>query len=233
MHGDVASTPLLPRLSLLTLILTFKLPCFTQMAALRIQRNTGLIPSLNIASPTFLEDTSAPIGSLGLYIKATVLLGRVVNFLQRLPRVKCADAGHPCLEVKEGVKASCVVSFSLSALPPSAPLLVFLPLSLFPVLSTDANNFYSLNRPEFIELDVALLKFKATHSANFFDASGNQIDGFLASTYAIPHVYVALSSPSQSRNSLTLPVSAVRQFFFMRRSATVSTSRLHRLSRAA
>lgn len=40
--------------------------------------------------------------------------------------------------------------------------------------------------PEFVELDYALSKFRATVSADFFNA-GNLVDGHLASAYAIPH----------------------------------------------
>ncbi|BGP13549.1 hypothetical protein JCM10213v2_001475 [Rhodosporidiobolus nylandii] len=130
------------------------LPCAATMPmpTLNIDRTTGQIPSLSISSPTFFEDTSAPIGSLGTYIKATILLGRVVNFLQRLPRARCADIGDTCTNVKAGIK----------------------------------------KLPEFVELDVALSRFKASHSANFYDATGTQIDGFLASAYAIPHVATIL-----------------------------------------
>ncbi|GAA5989687.1 hypothetical protein JCM11641_007280 [Rhodosporidiobolus odoratus] len=138
------------------------LPCAATMPmpSLHITPATGQIPSLSISSPTFLEDSSAPIGSLGLYIKASVLLGRVVNYLQRLPRARCVDIGPDCDELKAMLKA----------------------------------------QPEFIELDVSLSKFKACHSANFYDASGNQIDGFLASAYAIPHVAtILLHEPLTSR----------------------------------
>ncbi|GAA6042228.1 hypothetical protein JCM8097_005105 [Rhodosporidiobolus ruineniae] len=130
------------------------LPCMATMPmpGLRIDRRTGQIPSLSIKSPSFLEDTSAPVGSLGLYIKATVLLGRVVNFLQRLPRARCIDVGQSCWDVKEALKQS----------------------------------------PEFVELDVALSKFKATQSAKFFDATGTFIDGFLTSAYVVPHVATIL-----------------------------------------
>ncbi|GAA5905660.1 hypothetical protein JCM6882_008740 [Rhodosporidiobolus microsporus] len=130
------------------------LPCAAPMPmpSLVIDRRTGQIPSLSISSPTFLEDVSAPIGPLGLYIKATVLLGRVVNFLQRLPRARCVDAGGTCAEIKAALKAT----------------------------------------PEFIELDVALMKFKASHSANFYDQTGSHIDGFRTSAYVIPHVATIL-----------------------------------------
>jgi len=50
----------------------------------------------------------------------------------------------------------------------------------------------SVNRPEFVELDLAISKYKASNSANFFDNAGSSIDGFLASAYVIPHVYVSL-----------------------------------------
>ncbi|GAA5840455.1 hypothetical protein JCM11251_006565 [Rhodosporidiobolus azoricus] len=130
------------------------LPCAAPMSmpSLAIDRRTGQIPSLSISSPTFLTDLSAPIGPLGLYIKATVLLGRVVNYLQRLPRARCVDVGGNCAEVKARLKAT----------------------------------------PEFIELDVALSQFKATHSANFYDATGSSIDGFRTSAYVIPHIATIL-----------------------------------------
>lgn len=57
-------------------------------------RSTSLTPlqisSISIRSPTFLQEAAAPTGSLGLYVKAVVLLGRVVNFLQR------ASLSLPC-----------------------------------------------------------------------------------------------------------------------------------------
>ncbi|GAA5868706.1 hypothetical protein JCM1840_004363 [Sporobolomyces johnsonii] len=130
------------------------LPCTATMPmpSLSIDPNLGYIPALSIASPTFLDDTSAPIGSLGLYIKATILLGRVVNYLQRLPKYIRIPKGQSCSEAKRAAKAS----------------------------------------PEFVELDVAISKFKASHSANFYDNADSSIDGFLASAYAIPHVATIL-----------------------------------------
>ncbi|GAA6003285.1 hypothetical protein JCM10207_001843 [Rhodosporidiobolus poonsookiae] len=131
------------------------LPCTATvpMPGLRIVHSTGQIPPLSISNPAVFEDTSAPVGSLGLYIKATILLGRVVNYLQRLPRARCADRGDSCEEIKARAKQS----------------------------------------PDFVELDVALSKFKASHSNNFYqDAMGSQVDGFLASAYIVPHVATIL-----------------------------------------
>ena len=64
------------------------------------------IPSLYPASPSFLQDTSAPIGSLGLYIKSTILLGRVVNYTQRFPRYLVIPPGESCSSFKRNIKAS-------------------------------------------------------------------------------------------------------------------------------
>ncbi|GAA6049853.1 hypothetical protein JCM3770_004216 [Rhodotorula araucariae] len=130
------------------------LPCISPypLPALEIDTALGLVPSLSITSPTFLDDTSAPIGSLGLYIKATVLLGRVVNYLQRLPRTKCVQQGESCSKVKVLAKS----------------------------------------RPEFVELDVALSRFKENVGPRLYDAVGDGIDGFLISAYCIPHVATIL-----------------------------------------
>ncbi|GAA6016950.1 hypothetical protein JCM11491_006922 [Sporobolomyces phaffii] len=134
--------------------ITTHLPCIaTQpMPGLSIDPMLCHIPSLYLGSPTFLQDTSAPIGSLGLYIKATILLGRVVNYTQRFPRYLTIPAGGTCSSIKRDIKAGA----------------------------------------DFIELDVAISKFKASHSANFFDNAGSTIDGFLASAYVIPHVATIL-----------------------------------------
>ncbi|BGO99959.1 hypothetical protein JCM10021v2_003637 [Rhodotorula toruloides] len=135
--------------------ITTPLPCrpLVPHPSLLFDKKTLEIPALSISSSNFFEDATAPIGSLGLYIKATVLLGRVVNFLQRnVPRAKCVEQGESCSGVKAEFKS----------------------------------------REEFVELDVALSKFKANHSANFYDAADNAIDGFLASAYAIPHVATML-----------------------------------------
>ncbi|GAA5931827.1 uncharacterized protein JCM15063_001579 [Sporobolomyces koalae] len=130
------------------------LPCAATppMPSLSIDPKLCHIPSLYFASPSFLEDTSAPIGSLGLYIKATILLGRVVNYTQRFPRYLLIPMGGSCSSIKRDMKAA----------------------------------------PDFVELDVAISKFKASHSANFFDNAGSSIDGFLASAYVVPHVCTIL-----------------------------------------
>jgi len=62
------------------------------------------IPALSIREPDFLADTSAPIGSFGLYVKATILLGRVINFLQRQPRWQQLPDDVTCSQLKEQVK---------------------------------------------------------------------------------------------------------------------------------
>jgi hypothetical protein len=132
-----------------------------------------------------LHETKAPIGSLGLYIKGNVLLGRVINWTQRespfvfsrrtreltltpagLPRYAVAPEGQTCSTMKNKIKESCVS---------------------MPCLSSELSLTARLRRPEFKELDFALSKFRTTVSGNFIDA-GNQIDGYLASSYAIPHV---------------------------------------------
>lgn len=61
-------------------------------------------------------------------------------------------------------------------------------------------------RPEFCELDVAISKYKASNSANFFDNAGSSIDGFLASAYVIPHVYVLFSSSAARKEVLRIDV---------------------------
>lgn len=65
-------------------------------------------------------------------------------------------------------------------------------LSYSPFGVTPLMMLCSVNRPEFVELDLAISKYKASNSANFFDNAGSSIDGFLASAYVIPHVYVSL-----------------------------------------
>lgn len=81
-----------------------------------------------------------------------MLLGRVVNYLQRLPRNKCVKRGAACSAVKAAAKA----------------------------------------RPDFIELDVALSRFKEDVGPRLYDAVGDGIDGFLVSAYCIPHVATIL-----------------------------------------
>jgi len=76
------------------------------MPGLSIDPQLCYIPSLYHASPSFLEDTSAPIGSLGLYIKATILLGRVVNYTQRFPRYLMIPMGQSCSQIKRDIKAT-------------------------------------------------------------------------------------------------------------------------------
>ncbi|GAA6061598.1 hypothetical protein JCM10212_000906 [Sporobolomyces blumeae] len=130
------------------------LPCSSTvpMPCLSIDPELACIPALSLASPSFLGDTTAPIGSLGLYIKATILLGRVVNYTQRFPRYLRIPPGETCSKIKKTMKAT----------------------------------------PEFIELDLGISKFKASHSSNFYDHAETGIDGFLASAYAIPHVATIL-----------------------------------------
>ncbi|ORY75339.1 hypothetical protein BCR35DRAFT_306317 [Leucosporidium creatinivorum] len=129
------------------------LPCFTSLPnpSLQIDPLQGRIHTLSLKDPDFLHETTAPIGSLGLYIKGNVLLGRVINWTQRLPRYAVAPEGETCTTMKIKIKESA----------------------------------------EFKELDFALSKFRTTVSGNFIDA-GNQIDGYLASSYAIPHVATIL-----------------------------------------
>lgn len=61
------------------------LPCFTSLPnpSLQIDPLQGRIHTLSLKDPDFLHETTAPIGSLGLYIKGNVLLGRVINWTQR------------------------------------------------------------------------------------------------------------------------------------------------------
>lgn len=60
------------------------LPCYstTSMPILAFNDQLGRIDALSLKNPDILKRTSAPIGSMGLYIKATILLGRVVNYIQ-------------------------------------------------------------------------------------------------------------------------------------------------------
>lgn len=118
------------------------------MPELAIDCETGLIPSISISSPQFLEDSAVPVGSLGVYIRSVVVFGRVINFLQRVPRNPCELQTLPCSVLKASVKL----------------------------------------QPEFVELDIALSRFKQTHSANFFDEDGNGIDMFSVCAYILPHV---------------------------------------------
>ena len=68
--------------------------------------------SLSIRHPDFLLDYAQPVGSLGQYIKAVVLLGRVINFLQRLPRWQNTSSEKSSSEAKRDIKATSV-SFPL------------------------------------------------------------------------------------------------------------------------
>lgn len=45
--------------------------------------STTFLASRSPKDPNFLQSTSKEIGSMGLYIKAVILLGRVINYLQR------------------------------------------------------------------------------------------------------------------------------------------------------
>lgn len=62
--------------------------------------------SLSIRHPDFLLDYAKPVGSLGQYIKAVVLLGRVINFLQRLPRWQNTSPDKSSSEAKRDIKAT-------------------------------------------------------------------------------------------------------------------------------
>lgn len=86
-------------------LLTDSLSLFVQMPGLSIDPLLCHVPSLYHASPSFLQDTSAPIGALGLYIKATILLGRVVNYTQRFPRYLVIPLGESCSSMKRDIKA--------------------------------------------------------------------------------------------------------------------------------
>ncbi|GAA5890830.1 hypothetical protein JCM8208_003067 [Rhodotorula glutinis] len=151
--------------------ITTHLPCISPYPhpSLEIDPTTGLIPSLSIMSPSFLDDTSAPTGSLGLYVKACVLLGRVVNYLQRLPRTKCVKRGAACSAVKAHNKAL----------------------------------------PAFIELDVALSRFKESVGPRLYDAVGDGIDGFLVSAYCIPHAATILLHESFTDRYVRDPTSSL------------------------
>ncbi|GAA6000945.1 uncharacterized protein JCM10292_006506 [Rhodotorula paludigena] len=130
------------------------LPCIATAPtpAVAIDPRTGHVPALSLSSPDFFGSTDAPIGSLGVYIKATVLLGRVINHLQRLPRSRCVKVGESCSAVKVMHKT----------------------------------------HPSFVELDIALSKFKAAHSSSFSSAADDGFDGFMTSAYVLPHVATIL-----------------------------------------
>ncbi|GAA5972808.1 hypothetical protein JCM8115_001184 [Rhodotorula mucilaginosa] len=134
--------------------ITTHMPCLAtaMIPELAIDRVTGLIPSLSISFPSFLEESAVPVGSLGTYIRAVVLFGRVITFLQRVPRNPCELQTETCSVIKASARA----------------------------------------QPDFIELDIALSRFKATHSANFFDAAGNGIDMLSTCAYILPHVATIL-----------------------------------------
>ncbi|GAA5922351.1 hypothetical protein JCM3775_005700 [Rhodotorula graminis] len=151
--------------------ITTHLPCISPYPhpSLEIDLATGLIPSLSIMSHSFLEDTSAPTGSLGLYVKACVLLGRVVNYLQRLPRTKCVKRGAACSAVKA----------------------------------------HNKSLPGFIELDVALSRFKESVGPRLYDAVGDGIDGFLVSAYCIPHAATILLHESFTDRYVREPTSSL------------------------
>lgn len=129
-----------------------------------------------------MHETTAPIGSLGLYIKGNVLLGRVINWTQR------ELSSRP---PREGADFGSSRSSSLRRRPRGGDLLDHEDQDQGVASLSSPSVKHSLivpsRRPEFKELDFALSKFRTTVSGNFIDA-GNQIDGYLASSYAIPHV---------------------------------------------
>ncbi|KAL8293235.1 hypothetical protein RQP46_000929 [Phenoliferia psychrophenolica] len=59
-----------------------------------------------VREPTFLDGETVPVGALGLYIKAVVLLGRVINYLQRLPRYQTMPDGDTCTTIRAKLKAT-------------------------------------------------------------------------------------------------------------------------------
>ncbi|KAM0749887.1 hypothetical protein T439DRAFT_41771 [Meredithblackwellia eburnea MCA 4105] len=59
-----------------------------------------------LRDPNFLHESTTQIGDLGLYIKAVVLLGRVTNYLQRLPRYQVMPEGETCASVRAKAKAA-------------------------------------------------------------------------------------------------------------------------------
>ncbi|KAM0792053.1 hypothetical protein ACM66B_004760 [Microbotryomycetes sp. NB124-2] len=84
------------------------LPCETLNPGpeLEIDRNLERIHALSIKSSDLFEPPQAPIGSFGLYIKGNVLLGRVNNFLQRLPQYTQIPPGYTCATYRDAVVAS-------------------------------------------------------------------------------------------------------------------------------
>ncbi|KAK4052976.1 hypothetical protein OIO90_004100 [Microbotryomycetes sp. JL221] len=86
------------------------LPCETLYPGpeLEIDRHLERIHALSIKSPNFFDPPPAnvPIGSFGIYVKGCLLMGRVSNFLQRLPRYTQVPPGYTCATYRDAVAAS-------------------------------------------------------------------------------------------------------------------------------
>ncbi|KAK4048769.1 hypothetical protein OIV83_004535 [Microbotryomycetes sp. JL201] len=84
------------------------LPCETLEPGpeLAIDRLLERIHALSIKSADLFEPPKVPIGSFGLYIKGNILLGRVNNFLQRLPQYTKVPPGYTCATYRDAVVAS-------------------------------------------------------------------------------------------------------------------------------
>lgn len=161
------------------------------MPELAYDFDLGRIPALSINDESFLKQSKVPIGSMGLYIKGTVLLGRVVNYVQSrrsvcrgerragvdrhliagLPRNLRLPDNASCAQRKAEMKQEYVVTREHSR---SASLLS----------RADVSRTHS---KKFTDLDYALSMFRTTVSSGFVDA-GNRVDGYIASSFALPHV---------------------------------------------
>jgi hypothetical protein len=67
--------------------------------------------ALSINHPEFLNEFAKPVNSVGRYVKSVVLLGRVVNYIQRLPRFEDLQhdkdgEGRTASEFMRSVKAT-------------------------------------------------------------------------------------------------------------------------------
>ncbi|SCV67023.1 BQ2448_5669 [Microbotryum intermedium] len=67
---------------------------------------TGQLTALSIRSPRLFLEKSPAMDSFGLYIKGTILLGRVVNFLQRLPRFHAIPKNETCVTLRQKFMSS-------------------------------------------------------------------------------------------------------------------------------
>ncbi|SGY40412.1 BQ5605_C003g02371 [Microbotryum silenes-dioicae] len=67
---------------------------------------TGQLTALSIRNPRLFVEKSPAMDSFGLYIKGAILLGRVVNFLQRLPRFHALPKNETCISLRHKFMSS-------------------------------------------------------------------------------------------------------------------------------